>query len=215
MAFCALVSVLISGWTVREMIKDRDAAYSPDIVMNPVKIYFSWNNTNDDGVCLSEGIYEPLEHEEQVLSFQTVVSGYFNNYSIVNIGVGPAKEVCFTWDSGNTQKLCDFLTTYAPSKHNFCKIGNGSVSFYYENSKRLVQVEREETTSLMYMLPVTETDEKYSIAFPEAYTILIQEIVKTVDFLDNAPCLLLTVSGKDIHDNYFEKQIIISIKLIR
>lgn len=70
----------------------------------------------------------------------------------------------------------------------------------------------------MYMLPEAETDDEYLIGFPLAYTILIQEIIKTGNYQnsqnDNGPCLILTITGKDIQGNIFEKDILILIKRI-
>lgn len=226
-AALALISIFISGWTVREMIKDRNAAYSPDILMNPIEISFSWDqNGNVIWLPTPENSVEPTitDDEEDIytekdqISLHAMVSWYINKYSVVNIGVGSAKNITFSWDSGNIQRLLDCLIAYDPSKSDFCRVGNESIIFSYGDSNHFVQVSREQTTHLMYMLPQSETDDEYSIDFPLAYTILIQEIIKTGNYRnsqnDNGPYLMLTITGKDIQENIFEKNILILIKRI-
>ena len=227
MAALALISIFISGWTVREMIKDRNAAYSPDILMNPIEINFSWDRDgNEVWLSVPDNRVEPTITDNKdgtytvkdQISLQAMMSGYFNRYSVVNIGVGSAKNITFSWNSGNIQRLLDCLIACNPSKKDFCKVRDDSVTFLYSDLNHLLQVDREETTHRMYMLPEAETDDEYSIGFPLAYTILIQEIIKTGNYQnsqnDNGPYLILTITGKDIQGNIFEKNILILIKRI-
>ena len=173
----ALISIFISVWTVREMIRDRNAAYSPDILMNPIEISFSWdqdgtetwlsapdNSVDPTIIDNGDGTYTVKDQ----ISLQAIVSEYINKYSVVNIGVGSAKNITFSWDSGNIQRLLDCLIACDPSKTDFCQVGNESITFSYSDSDHFVQVNREQTTHLMYMLPQSATDDEYSIGFPLA-----------------------------------------------
>ena len=114
MAAFALISICISSWTVREMIKDRNAAYSPDILMNPIEINFSWDQDgNEIWLSAPDNIVEPTitDNEDGTytvkdqISLQAIVSGYFNRYSVVNIGVGATKNITFSWEGHSRYSL--------------------------------------------------------------------------------------------------------------
>lgn len=148
-AALALISIFISGWTVREMIKDRNAAYSPDILMNPIEISFSWDQDgNETWLSAPDNSVDPTIIDngdgtytvKDQITLQAMVSGYINKYSVVNIGVGSAKNITFSWDSGNIQRLLDCLIVCDPSKTDFCQVGNEGITFSYSNSNHFVQV---------------------------------------------------------------------------
>lgn len=224
MAVLSLISVLVAAWTVHEMKIDRDAAYSPNILINPIDVTFSWDKDGIESWVNTDGDnsnFTITQNEDGsysgTIKIQLLTSGAFYSLPMANIGVGSAKNITFMWDSGNAKRLIDTLLEYDPSKSDFCEIGENSATFLYGDSY-IVQVNNEQLCNLMYMLPATETDEDYSLPFPELYTILIQEIIKTALFRDsysnNGPHLFLTVSYDDIIGESYEEIIMIQLKRI-
>ena len=228
LAIITLLSVVVSAWSVREMREDRALAYKPDILINPIQLSFSWNQDgNESWLNLNKdnSNTEVLEDEtgdkkfRAKISLQTIKGTFSSSLPINNIGVGSAKNIVCTWDSGNTHRLADWLVKCDKSKKDFCTIGSKSIVFGY-GENHLVQVDLENELNLMYMLPATETEENYSIPLPEQYIILLNEIIKTGQFQkdedDSYPLILLTITCDDIRDKSVnDKNILLQVKKIR
>jgi len=59
MAFFALLSLICTVCTLREMQKDRETAYMPSILMNPTEYSFSWDeNGHETWYDLEKGTVE-------------------------------------------------------------------------------------------------------------------------------------------------------------
>ena len=192
-AVFTLLSVIGVFWTILEMRRDRDAAYRPAIVMNPIEISFSWN----------EGDNRDSDWLKTKLS---------SRFSVVNIGVGTAKNVVFEWDEHNTAKLRNYLIMCDSSKADFCTIGEYYDSFSLNGVSDSAIMSKEGETSLMYILP--EANETHQLLFPIQYSILIEEIIKTGYSL-SIPRLTLyakyeDIQGKKIKSTY---SIIVDVSL--
>ena len=194
-AILTFLSVIGVFWTILEMRRDRDAAYRPAIVMNPIELHFLWDSNNESDNSNLQAI---LSHSQNRYEF-----------SAVNIGVGTAKNVVFEWDKNNTVSLFRFLLAHDSSKSDFCTIGEDSDTFLINN--HVLMMNKENPTLLMYMLP--EAEEKYSLIFPTQYLILIEEITKARDF-DNSspPYLILYVNYEDIQGKAMKSSYFITIK---
>ena len=191
MAMLTFFSVLGVFFTILEMRRDRDAAYRPTIVMNPIEIHFSWDS----------------EDKEKGISFQDgIANGNTYEYSVVNIGVGTAKNIVFEWDTNNTSNLLNYLQIHHAGNSNFCVIGDDYDAFSYNDDNHIV-ISKEKPIVLMYMLP--EAGEVHHISLPYQYILLIQEIAKMKQFDNSSPpsiCLYVKyedIQGKVMNDIYF------------
>lgn len=175
----SLVGVFL---TLHEMQIERDAAYKPTILMNAVDYQISWNaNGEEEWVSSlpneSNSSHEVNENGEITRTISLPVNIFPNNgletFTVVNIGVGAAKDIYFKWDKNNIAYLCNYLAECDPSKSDFCTFGE-SAAFSFGGRVVVTDVDRD--VRLMYMLP--EAAETYSLPLPTAYSILIHEIMK-------------------------------------
>ena len=226
-AFLTFLSVIGVFVTVNEMRTDRKAAYSPSIVMQPITVDVSWDtkgfeswlNTDEDMVTIlpSKGDFSEGKIHIQ---YQAVRGSLNKNYEVLNIGVAAAKNITFKWATNNTEVLFDYLVKIDPSKSKFCETNEENASFFYEYGEEThcIVAKKNEDSQLMYMLPTTDTDDKYSIIFPASYSILLNEIMKNANYnhsAENGPFLFLTISGDDIQNNPFSDVIMFKFKLVK
>ena len=217
MAVLTFLSVIGVFFTLHEMKIQRNVAYKPSIVMNPVEVTFEWDEFgNEEWIQGAGGTSESTcEVNEDgsitgTIKIPTIfLESLYTTYSVVNIGVGTAKNVVFSWGADNTQKLYDYLILCNPEKEEFGTIGEKSDGFSIND--KVVFVDKENTTHLMYMLP--EAQETYSIPFPAQYTILINEAIKSGCMNEDVnPYLTLMVKYQDIQGNTQSDLLIILIK---
>jgi len=217
MAVLSFLSFLGVVFTLHEMKVQRNATYNPSIVFNPIEVSFEWDENgietwikkedleaessteiNEDG-SISGTISLPIIH---------LINSY-TKYSVVNIGVGTAKNIVFKWDEGNTQKLYEYLLACNPQKEGFCMIGENSDSFEIQDA--VILTNKEDKVQLMYMLP--EASESYEIYLPPQYTLLINEAIKSGGMRgEDNPYLVLQVSYQDVQGFTKNDLMIILIK---
>lgn len=217
MTFLTFLSVVGVFITLHEMKVQRNAAYNPTIVMNPVEVSFEWDELGNETWLSKEN--EMVESASKINEDGSItgtiqikiIGEVFTKYSVVNIGVGTAQNIVFKWDENNTQNLNDYLISKDSQKVDFCEIGEGSDVFTINN--QLYVVNKERKTELMYMLP--EAQEAYSLYFPIQYTLLINEAIKSGYMNENVnPVLVLNIAYYDIQENLRRDLIVIRIKRI-
>lgn len=211
MAFLALLSLICTVCTLREMQKDRETAYMPSILMNPTEYSFSWDeNGHETWYDLEKGNVETGYADDGTINASSSIpiklftDSHLETFSIVNAGVGTARDISLTWEKGNTHRLFEYLVEQNPEKEDFCKIGK-SVSFEYEEGIVITGLETD--SFLLYALP--NASEAYTIALPTQYTILIHEIIKCNKYGDDFPNVFLHMSYSDISGN--KKDFLINI----
>jgi len=214
MAFFALLSLICTVCTLREMQKDRETAYMPSILMNPTEYSFSWDeNGHETWYDLEKGTVETDYGDDGTINVSSNIpiklfaDSHLETFSIVNAGVGTARDISLTWEKGNTQRLFEYLVEQNPEKERFCQIGK-NVSFEYDEG--LVITGLETDSFLLYALP--NASEAYTIALPTQYTILIHEIIKCNKYGDDLPNMFLHISYSDISGNKNDFLINIYIK---
>lgn len=202
MAILTLLSVVGVFFTIHEMRKDRDAAYKPAILMNPIEFEISWNEDGEEEWFTSlpgegESSVDVDEHGEMIGTIKIPMTIFRENgletFSVVNIGVGAARDIVFEWDENNVQNLKEYLIERDSSKADFCLEGQSVV---FSIGDRIVMTDKPQGNRLMYMLPNAE--ETYILALPTAYSVLVHEIVKNADLGENLPHLVLYVDYTDV-----------------
>lgn len=199
--------------TLGEMKKDREAAYKPTILMNPESYDVSWNS-NKEEEWLSSLPNKPysdykINEDGSISGTGSIPINIFpenalESFTVVNIGVGAAKNIRFSWDKNNIDNLFNYLSKCDLTRSEFC-IYDKSVAFMFED--RVVVTDIDHDIKLMYML--ADAEETYVLPLPISYSILIHEIIKT-DMLEELPYIILyaeytDVQGKTINDCFFIK----------
>ena len=208
LTFLSLVGVIL---TLREMQKDRDTAYKPTILINPIDFQIAWNangeeewlsslpdESNNSYTVNGDGSITGTIH----LPVNIFPDDGLESFTVVNIGIGAAKDIYFKWDENNIQYLCDYLAECDPSKTEFCTFGE-SAAFSFD--ERIVVTDVDRDIRLMYMLP--EAKETYTIPLPTAYSVLIHEIMKCTALAEPPHIILYAeysdVQGKSIRDVFY------------
>ena len=207
-SLCSFIGVIC---TLREMQKDRDAAYRPTILMNPEEYQISWNSSKEEEWLSSlpdepHNTYE-INEDGSVSGTGSIPMNIFpenelEGFTVVNVGVGVSKDIHFKWDDSNIENLSEYLSKCDPTKSEFCTSGK-SVAFSFEDRVVITDIDRD--TKLMYML--ADASETYTIPLPMAYSILIHEIMKT-NMLEELPYIILSaeytdIQGKAIKDYFY------------
>lgn len=214
----AVVSIIISIITVSLMIKDRNAAYRPSILINPTQYNFSWDQHRSLDWINSIVSDKKTENSMEVnadgsitgqIKFPiSVIGDGFEQFTAVNVGVGTANQVSFKWHDSNIYNLNNCLIKCDKEKDGFLTIDN-SIAFNYND--RIIQMELPSNMSLMYMLP--EASESYNLPLPSSYYYLIQEIIMAGGKSEDIPDLILSVSYKDIQGKDYADVYLISVKI--
>lgn len=216
MALLTLISVIGVFKTISEMKKDREAAYMPAVLMNPTEYTISWDSAGNEPWLefdstqnnLTSGTAEDGSYSASfTIPMQLFTDNGIEKLSLVNAGVGTARDLVLSWDSNNTQRLIDYLVQYNPEKVSFCHAGK-SVSFEFDSGIVITDVEKD--TCLTYLLP--NASETYSIAFPMHYSLLIHEIIKCNNFGETPPTLFLHATYSDVHGNNTHDIFCITVK---
>lgn len=201
LAFLSLIGVVL---TLREMQADRNAAYKPAILMNASDFSISWNSNGEEDWLAS---LPDKSNSSYKLNDDGSITGTINlpvnifpnngleNFNVVNLGVGAAKDIHFEWDQNNLSRLSSYLTECNPSKSDFCTLGE-SVAFSFD--KGLVITDIDSSVRLMYMLP--NAVETYTLPLPTAYSILIHEIMKHTTLPEHM-YMVLYAEYTDIQNN--------------
>lgn len=175
----SLIGVVL---TLREMQADRNAAYKPTILMNASDFNISWDSKGEEDWLVSlpdksNSSYKVNDDGSITGTVDIPVNIFPNNglerFTVVNLGVGAAKDIYFEWDQTNLSRLSNYLAECNPSKENFCTFGESAV---FSFDKGLVVTDIDSGFRLMYMLP--NAVETYTLPLPTAYSVLMHEIMK-------------------------------------
>jgi len=217
-AGAAVISIIISIIIVSQMIKDRNAAYRPSILINPVNYSFSWNENGSidwiDSLITNNSIENDMEVNSDGSISGTIsipvsfIGDGVEQFTAVNVGVGSAKQVVFQWHESNIEKLYKYLIQCDATKEGFV---NFDKSVVFDYNGKIVGMGLPADMSLMYMLP--EATEIYEIPLPTSYYLLIQEIIKAGGRSEDIPYLLLSVTYDDIQGNEYTDIFLICTKI--
>ena len=217
-AGAAVISIIISIITVSQMIKDRNAAYRPSILINPVNYSFSWNENGSidwiDSLITNNSIENDMEVNSDGSISGTIsipvsfIGDGVEQFTAVNVGVGSAKQVVFQWHESNIEKLYKYLIQCDATKEGFV---NFDKSVVFDYNGKIVGMGLPADMSLMYMLP--EATEIYEIPLSTSYYLLIQEIIKAGGRSEDIPYLLLSVTYDDIQGNEYTDIFLICTKI--
>lgn len=214
MAILTVFSLIGVVLTLREMQTDRNAAYKPTILMNASDFNISWdfNGEEDWLVSLpdkSNSSYKINADGSITGTVDIPVNIFPNNglesFTVVNLGVGAAKDIYFEWDQTNLSRLSNYLAECNPSKENFCTFGESAV---FSFDKGLVVTDIDSGFRLMYMLP--NAVETYTLPLPTAYSVLIHEIMKC-NSLPEHMYIVLYAEYSDVQNNSIKDAFYITI----
>lgn len=207
----SLIGVVL---TLREMQTDRNAAYKPTILMNASDFNISWDSNGEEDWLVSlpdksNSSYKINADGSITGTVDIPVNIFPNNglesFTVVNLGVGAAKDIHFEWDQTNLSRLSNYLAECNPSKENFCTFGESAV---FSFDKGLVVTDIDSGFRLMYMLP--NAVETYTLPLPTAYSVLIHEIMKC-NSLPEHMYIVLYAEYSDVQNNSIKDAFYITI----
>lgn len=214
MAILTVFSLIGVVLTLREMQTDRNAAYKPTILMNASDFNISWDSNGEEDWLVSlpdksNSSYKINADGSITGTVDIPVNIFPNNglesFTVVNLGVGAAKDIYFEWDQTNLSRLSNYLAECNPSKENFCTFGESAV---FSFDKGLVVTDIDSGFRLMYMLP--NAMETYTLPLPTAYSVLIHEIMKC-NSLPEHMYIVLYAEYSDVQNNSIKDAFYITI----
>lgn len=214
MAILTIFSLIGVVLTLREMQTDRNAAYKPTILMNASDFNISWDSNGEEDWLVSlpdksNSSYKVNDDGSITGTISLPVNIFPNNglenFTVVNLGVGAAKDIYFEWDQNNLSRLSNYLTECNPSKADFCTVGESAV---FSFDKGLVVTDIDSGFRLMYMLP--NAVETYTLPLPTAYSVLIHEIMKC-NSLPEHMYIVLYAEYSDVQNNSIKDAFYITI----
>lgn len=214
MAILTVFSLIGVVLTLREMQTDRNAAYKPTILMNASDFNISWDSNGEEDWLVSlpdksNSSYKINADGSITGTVDIPVNIFPNNglesFTVVNLGVGAAKDIYFEWDQTNLSRLSNYLAECNPSKENFCTFGESAV---FSFDKGLVVTDIDSGFRLMYMLP--NAVETYTLPLPTAYSVLIHEIMKC-NSLPEHMYIVLYAEYSDVQNNSIKDAFYITI----
>lgn len=214
MAILTVFSLIGVVLTLREMQADRNAAYKPTILMNASDFNISWDSNGEEDWLVSlpdksNSSYKINADGSITGTVDIPVNIFPNNglesFTVVNLGVGAAKDIYFEWDQTNLSRLSNYLAECNPSKENFCTFGESAV---FSFDKGLVVTDIDSGFRLMYMLP--NAVETYTLPLPTAYSVLIHEIMKC-NSLPEHMYIVLYAEYSDVQNNSIKDAFYITI----
>lgn len=218
-ALFTFISLILVGWSIIEMRRDRDAAYRPSLLMNPVEYSVTWNDQGEEPwLSSSDTEEESMEILEDgtIQGSITIPMTLFPDdglevMSVVNIGVGTAKDIVFTWDEENIELLTNQLLKINPEKQDFCLVDQ-NITFLIND--HIIVTDIPTPYQLMYMLP--DAEQEYKLPIPTPYTILIHEILKESNgnVSDEFIYFSLDIEYKDIQGKKFTDTWLFYVKRI-
>jgi hypothetical protein len=139
-------------------------------------------------------------------------------FNCLNIGVGVAKNVTFSFSPSNMEKWLIYLKDKFPSKEYEYAYSNGGTSLD-KNGKMLVYklggnsygVPKENKMKYLYFLP--DASESYKLSIPVGYLDVIREMFKTsrTGFTAANP-IELAIEYDDIQGKHYKKEAHLSIE---
>lgn len=218
-ALFTFISLILVGWSIIEMRRDRDAAYRPSLLMNPVEYSVTWNDEGEEPwLSSSDTEEESIEIQEDgtIQGSTTIPMTLFPDdgleaMSVVNIGVGTAKDIVFTWNEENIELLTNQLLKINPEKQDFCLVDQ-NITFLIND--HIIVTDIPTPYQLMYMLP--DAEQEYKLPIPTPYTILIHEILKESDgnISDEFIHFSLDIEYKDVQGKKFTNTCLFYVKRV-
>lgn len=193
----------------------RNAAYKPSIVFNPVTVSFKWNEFgNWLNIDNSTNVDIEIQDETLVANVKMKIHCLlkaFTKFNIVNIGVGTAKNVVFSWSEDNLVRLQQYMDKHSMEKEKILTIG--TESDVYTTNGSLVTMNKIGKNVLMLVLPNKENE--YSLEIPPQYTIIINEAIRRNHLNEKVnPFLDLRIKYQDIQGITYSEVILVLIKRI-
>lgn len=219
----AFISIGIAFYTLRELRKQRESSYVPDLFLAfPITMksrVLNFQTGTRDVQCL---VYDSDLNESETLGIK---------YSIENIGLGAAKDVKITW-SLNTASACLVIADTA-KEHFKVLCGDGFLELQNLENERLMKIplwlETGEDEEVTYDFVLPRRDEKfnkspsisqsflelYTIMFMVRYNIFNRKEMPDMYFEDFSefPALTATMTYSDIGGKSYSKKFSCNVRM--
>ncbi|MFW6272846.1 MAG: hypothetical protein ACOC2U_03605 [bacterium] len=217
-AIAALITAVVTLLTVREIKKQREHSYQPDLDIANFNVYvYRYDNDEEDEDYNKNLIF--LFYSKQKLNDDTKIDGYNELVlDVNNIGFGAAKTINWKWDFDfvAVKKLLnlsenEFKLEKEKDELNI-EIPDLRIGWAY------YLVEENETDYINFILPYSIENRENTFRLPNYFIDLFWlykskgVVSKTYDSDENFPPLKLTMTYLNIDGKKFEKRFNIYLK---
>jgi hypothetical protein len=194
----AFVSAFATFLTIREMKRQREDSYRPELVF-----------MGSAFECISDPKIKgkvPIVWHPSLNGVRQDTTSYFTYVSLYNIGLGSAKNLQITWDypfSILVSELNNLTNKYFST--SFFRFENGVLFFDSETHGNMVSNWRtQQQCRLNYVLPSSTKTDSLQVTLPHAYILIVSAIVyfgaitEDIEMIENIPELKVHIDYYDI-----------------
>lgn len=188
--FATIISVIVIIFTLSEMQIQRNNAYMPQIIFEPVQVDISWGNTAD--------LVNPLANANGIVNPTSV------KIPSRNIGVGVAKQITYSIDISTFYDWFNLLKELDKENSYTLVQKDNQVVVTINDRNIMFPVKLEENK--VFLLPNAE--EVFDLVIPMQYISLLQAIYSVHgDEFPDIPDIKLSVSYTDVQGVKYNKQV--------
>ncbi len=191
----SIISVILVFITLKEMQIQRDNTYLPNIIFETKQVDLVWGN-------------QEYIHENPFIISTENVNPTSIEIGSLNIGVGVAQNICFSFSESSFTDLLELLIALDTENKYSYKTSKNSMEIKV-NDKTTIYSSSE--TKKPFLLPNAE--EKFSIYIPFHYTKLINRIYEIGNGeLIDMPDIQLNIIFNDIQGKQYNELVFLAIK---
>jgi len=162
-----LVSVIIAILTLKEVIKQRQSMYKPEVLIKSFYLSISKNPLFKEPEELLE--YKIAPFNDYSINYNDLPFSAIRNYKIENVGFGPAKNIVCKWEF-DAQKAINKIKEMLPENIHFTFMESLNLyildiednpDFYYSANADIYQQD------ISYISPINVSDHYHLHSIPE------------------------------------------------
>ena len=162
-----LASVIVAIITLKEVIKQRQSMYKPEVLIKSFYLSISKNPLFKKSEELL--LYKTAPFNDYSIKYNQLVFSINKNYKIENVGFGPAKNIICEWNF-DTNTAIKKIKEILPEKMHFnfldrldlySLVIENNENFYYSASSKMQQQE------ISYISPINVSDHYHLHSIPE------------------------------------------------
>ena len=187
----SISSVVLVLLTLFEMRTERNTMYAPDLVLRSTSIRIAWDESGLPDI--DDTFKETLSN--LTASERNSINSNFNNFDLVNVGVGIAKDISITWDNkSNVKHFIDYSSSVDDLEIAYSSEIQGMVIIQSNGLSFGTGIPT--TTSFDFIN--NSSDDSASVPFPYLYYCMVRQAIMNYSELHMIPALDFSISYSDI-----------------
>ena len=172
-SIAACLAALAAFWTIRQVKKQRELSYRPDLTISTTFVGGSKKETQDDGIPIN-WVREPSEPEG-------ASNDWPSDYELPlrNVGLGVAKNVIVSWSMQLDKLMKEFndLAQRTATPASFSFMDTHLFLNFGGQRDAIAEWTNQQSERIDYVLPASVDKEPTLLKLPDAYVLLASSFV--------------------------------------